>query len=183
MRYRIQGVLHEAMHLGAEAGAALVQGIKSAAKLFPIAVAQEGKYKIETSEHDGDTVLVSVANIAGVDGEKLTLRLSSERAGHRGFTLSALGLHGAALERVHTMLHARSGLVLVAGKSGSGKTTALYTLLDQLEGSRASIVTVEEEIEHQLPYATQTHTRPDAGFTMIAGCARSTPHRPGRAHD
>lgn len=168
VRYRIQGALHEAIHLGAEAGNTLVQGIKSAAKLFPIAVAQEGKYKVEKSEHDGDTILVSVANIPGVDGEKLTLRFSNEHAGQRGFTLSALGLHGTALERVHTMLHARSGLVLIAGQSGSGKTTALYTLLDQLEESRASIVTIEEEIEHQLPYATQTRTRPDAGLTMLA---------------
>ncbi|MGC9602613.1 MAG: ATPase, T2SS/T4P/T4SS family [Minisyncoccia bacterium] len=169
VRYRIQGALHEAMHLGAEAGTALVQSIKSAAKLFPIAVAQEGKYKIAPSEQEGETVLVSVANVPGVDGEKLILRLSNEYAGQRGFTLSALGLHGAELERVHRMLHARSGLVLIAGKSGSGKTTCAYTLLDQLEESRTSIVTIEEEIEHRLPYATQTRTRPETGFTMQAG--------------
>jgi type IV pilus assembly protein PilB len=173
VRYRIQGVLHDAMRLSAEAGAALVRGIKSAAGLFSIAVVQEGKFKIaksgDANGKDNEAVLVSVANLPGVEGERLTLRLSHESAGHQGFTLSALGLHGAELERVHTMLHARSGLVLVAGKSGSGKTTALYTLLDQLHRNHALVVTIEENIEHRLPYATQTRTRPELGLTMLAG--------------
>jgi len=166
IRYRIQGALCDAMRLTSEAGGVLVQDIKSLAKLFPIAVVQEGKFKIENDE----AVAVSVANLPIAGGEKLTMRLSWESSGHKGFTLSALGLHGKGLEQVHAMLHARSGLVLVCGPEGSGKTTTLYTLLDQLQGSRA-IATIEEDIEHRLSHATQTQTqtRPEVGLTMLAG--------------
>jgi type IV pilus assembly protein PilB len=166
VRYRIQGALHDAMRLTAEAGDTLVRSIKSLAKLFPIAVIQEGKFKIE--DENEEAIAVSVANLPGVAGEKITMRLAREHAGQQGFTLTALGLHGKALEQTHAMLHARSGLVLVCGTEGSGKTTTLYTLLDQLEGGRA-IATIEETIEHRLLHATQTQTRPEAGLTMLAG--------------
>lgn len=172
VRYRIGGILHDAMRLTAETGGSLVRGIKSVAKLFPIAAVQEGKFKIETfaGPHGGnEAVLVSVANVPSVEGEKIMLRISQEHAGHQGFTLSALGLHGKGLEQVHRMLSARSGLVLVAGKSGSGKTTTLYTLLDQINGAHVAVATIEDEVEHRLPAVTQTQTRPDLGLTMLAG--------------
>ena len=167
VRYRIGGVLHDAMRLTAEAGASLARGIKHIAKLFPIAVVQEGKFKIE-KEH-GETVVVSVANMPAVDGEKLTMRLAPEYMGSQGFTLSALGLHGKGLEQTHAMLGMHPGLVLVAGKSESGKTTTLYTLLDHIRGAHVAVATIEESIEHRLRTATQTQTRPELGLTMLAG--------------
>ena len=166
VRYRIGGVLHDAMRLTAEAGAGLVGGIKHIAKLFPIAVSQEGKFKIEK---ESEVVLVSVANVPAVGGEKVTMRLAPEYAGSQGFTLSALGLHGRGLEQVHAMLGMHAGLVLVAGKSESGKTTTLYTLLDHIRGAHVAVATIEDEIEYRLPHATQTQTRPELGLTMLAG--------------
>ncbi len=174
VRYRIGGVLHEAMRLSQEAGANVLRGIKEAAKLFPIAVSQEGKFKVE---HDDGVVLVSVANMPAAQGEKLTLRLASEYASgyvsgqehNLGFTLSALGLHGKGLEQVHHMLHARAGLVLVVGKSESGKTTTLYTLLDQIRGAHLALASIEERLEYRLPHVMQTQTRPELGLTLLAG--------------
>lgn len=170
VRYRIGGVLHDAMRLSAEAGSKLLGGVKSLAKLFPIAAVQEGKFIIE---HGGQHVLVSVANVPGVKGEKITMRLArgegSNQEHQQGFTLAALGLHGQALEAVHGMLHRRGGLVLVAGKSESGKTTTLYTLLDQIHAAHAAVSTIEESIEHTLAGVTQTQTRPDLGLGLLSG--------------
>lgn len=170
VRYRIGGVLHEAMRLSAQAGALLTGGLKQLAKLFPMAAAQEGKFKMQK---DDGIVMVSVANVPAVGGEKLTLRLtheySGQHAGAQGFTLSALGLHGTGLEKVHSMLHKRHGLVLVAGKSETGKTTTLYTLLDHIRGSEQAVVTIEEQIEYHVPHATQTQAKPALGLSMLAG--------------
>ena len=96
--------------------------------------------------------------------EKVILRVPHDA--NQGFSLPALGLHGEALDRLHRAL-ARGGLILISGKEKSGKTTLLYTLLDHL-GSRANIVTVEEQIERRVPRATQTRADRSIGLTPAA---------------
>jgi type II secretory ATPase GspE/PulE/Tfp pilus assembly ATPase PilB-like protein len=91
-----------------------------------------------------------------------------EHAPRQGFALESLGLHGNALDGVHTMLHSRSGLVVVAGLAGAGKTTTLYTLLDALGRSDAVVATVEEDMQYTLPHVIQTVVRPELGLTSAA---------------
>ncbi|MDO8518484.1 MAG: ATPase, T2SS/T4P/T4SS family [bacterium] len=174
VRYRINGMLHEAMRLPEEAGAFIVEKIKSLAKLFPVATAvQEGRFKFE---HAGETVAVSVSTlpIAGpfdsAQGkEKVLLRLARERLGQKGFTLHALGFHGESLECLHEALERRSGLVLVCGPAGAGKTTTLYTLLDFLNEPGVALATIEEKIEYRLLHVAQTPVRSDIGLSTLAG--------------
>ena len=167
VRYRIGEALREAMQLPLHLGVQLSERLKTLAKLLPVSsTVQEGRFKFEK---DGEAHIVHVSALPTVNGERLVLRLARESHGAGGFALTSLGLHGATLENVHTLLRARSGLVLVAGPKGGGKTTTLYTLLDQLNHTDLSIATIEEKIEHRFAHLAQTQVRPEAGVTSLVG--------------
>jgi type IV pilus assembly protein PilB len=80
-----------------------------------------------------------------------------------------MGFHGTALERVHEATKATTGIILVTGPTGSGKTTTLYTVLDLLNTPEVNISTIEDPIEYQMPRVNQTQVKPDIGFTFAAG--------------
>jgi len=162
VRYRLGSALHEAMRLPAHIGSALGERLKQLAKLMPTSqTLQEGRFKFEK---DGERYAVHVYALPTIDGERLVLRIAQEHEGHSGFALPSLGLHGEALERVHKFINERAGLLLVAGLEGGGKTTALYTLLDQLPHHALSVATVEKKIEHRVPHVAQTQIKPQLGL-------------------
>jgi type IV pilus assembly protein PilB len=163
VRYRIGRFLREAFELPQTAGVELSSRLKVLAKLLPTSsTLQEGRFKFE-SEGQKHTVHVSAQPTA--KGERLTLRLAREHNGQHGFSLTSLGLHGASLERAHALLNERAGIVVVAGPQRGGKTTTLYTLLDQLPHRELSIASVEDTIEHHFSYIAQTKTRPEVGLS------------------
>lgn len=166
VRYRIQGVLHEAMRLPEEVANYVVGSVKSLARLFPVSTtAQEGSFRIE---HNGNRVGVSVVTTPTNRGERIAMRLSHHATGTVGYSLPALGFWGKGLEAVHDALNASSGAILVAGPSGSGCTTTAYTLLDHFQSDILSVATVEDQIEHTLPRVHQTTARPEIGMTTAA---------------
>lgn len=166
VRYRIEGVLREAMRLPEEASRYIIERIKSLAKLFPVATTvQEGSF---TFTHNGREVGVAVTAVPTARGERLVMRLAHDTQSVTGFSLASLGLHGQALEQVLAALHKQKGVVVVAGMSGSGKTTLLYTMLDHITGIHTAVATVEETVEFRLPRVHQTQTRPDLGLTTPA---------------
>ncbi len=167
VRYRIGAALREAMQLPAHIGSALAEQLKALAKLFPTAASvQEGRFKFEK---DGEMYIVHVSALPTEGGERLILRLARGSQGSNGFALASLGLHGLALENTHSLLNQGSGLLVVAGPEKSGKTTTLYTLLDQLNHQRLSIATIEEKIEHRFAHIAQTTTKPEVGVSTAAG--------------
>lgn len=167
VRYRINGVLREAMRLPEHTSGFIGQRIKALAKLFPVSTtAQEGRFKFE---HQGEVVTVRVSTVPSVAGEKMLLRLAREEYGQKGFTLSSLGLHGTSLEAVHRLLHGGRGLAVVAGPRESGVTTMLYTLLDELNHPGLSVATIEDEVQYILPQVTQTQVRDEVGLDLLAG--------------
>jgi type II secretory ATPase GspE/PulE/Tfp pilus assembly ATPase PilB-like protein len=166
VRYRIEGVLREAMRLPEEASRYIVERIKSLAKLFPVSTtAQEGSFDFE---HEGRKVGVAVTATPTANGERLSMRLAHDTQSVTGFSLTSLGLHGDALEKVHNALQKQKGIIVVAGMDDSGKTTMLYTMLDHVTGVHKSVATVEESVEFRLPRVHQTATRPDLGLTIAA---------------
>ncbi|HYF13346.1 MAG TPA: ATPase, T2SS/T4P/T4SS family [Candidatus Paceibacterota bacterium] len=172
VRYRIGTVLHDAMQLPVHVGETLAGRLKSLAKLLPVSTTlQEGRFKFEHTYSSGENEshLVHVAALPTAQGERIVLRLTPEKAGHTTFALTSLGLHGDALEDVHTLLNFRSGMILVSGERRSGKTTTLYTLLTQLSHENLSIATIEEDIEHHFSHIAQTNTRPELGLDTRAG--------------
>ncbi len=167
VRYRIDGILHDAMSLPKYAASAVVARIKilSNLRIDEKRLPQDGRFRIK--DQSGERVAFRVSILPTYYGEKVVMRLLRENV--RGFTLEALGFHGSGLERVHEATRKKTGLILVTGPTGSGKSTTLYTILDILNTPEVNISTVEDPIEYQMPRVNQTQVRPEIGFTFATG--------------
>src|SRR5574343_2003935 len=126
VRYRIDGLLHDAMVLPKNAEPSITARVKvlSNLKLDEKRLPQDGRFKTMLDEQP---VSFRVSTLPTYYGEKTVIRILREST--HGYTLEALGFHGEGLERIHDGLKQHSGIVLVSGPTGSGKTTTLYTLL------------------------------------------------------
>lgn len=166
VRYRIDGILHDAMTFPRRVASGIIARIKvlSDLRLDEHRLPQDGRFGIET---DGAKISFRVSTIPVFDGEKAVMRLLPEN--NEGFTLEALGFHGTGLDRLHEALKKTVGMVLVTGPTGSGKTTTLYTSIDILNTAKVNIATIEDPIEYRMGRINQTQVRPDIGFTFANG--------------
>lgn len=166
IRYRIDGILHDAMELPKHIAPGVIARIKvlSRLKLDEKRLPQDGRFKIEA---DNERVSFRVSVLPTYYGEKIVMRLLREGGG--GFTLESLGFHGDGLEKIYDATRQKTGMILVTGPTGSGKTTSLYTVLDILNKPEVNISTIEDPIEYQMPRINQTQVRPDIDFTFANG--------------
>ena len=166
VRYRIDGILHDAMVLPKklQQGVAARVKVLSSMRLDEHRLPQDGRFKIETGEYK---ISFRVSLIPVYDGEKIVMRLLREE-GHTT-SLDGLGLRGEALERVFRAIRRPSGMFLVTGPTGSGKTTTLYTAMEILNTPEVNISTVEDPIEYRMPRVNQTQVKPQIGMTFAAG--------------
>ncbi len=166
VRYRIDGILHDAMTLPRAAAAGIVARIKvlSNLKLDEKRLPQDGRFKMETAS---ERVSFRVSILPTFFGEKVVMRLLRETG--EGFTLDVLGLHGENMEHIHRALRQTTGIILVSGPTGSGKTTTLYTMLDILNTPDVNISTIEDPIEYQMKRVNQSQVNPQVGFTFANG--------------
>lgn len=166
VRYRIDGILHDAMVLPKDVAPNITARIKvlSNLKLDEKRLPQDGRFKVESEQ---ERVSFRVSILPTYYGEKTVMRLLRESSA--GFSLEGLGFHGEALERIHYATKQTTGLILTTGPTGSGKTTTLYTVLDILNTPKVNISTVEDPVEYQMPRINQTQIRPEIGFTFSVG--------------
>ena len=165
VRYRIDGVLHDAMTLPKDVAAGIVARIKvlSNLKLDEHRLPQDGRFKIQNDEYK---ISFRVSMLPVFDGEKIVMRLLDETS--KGLTLEKMGLNGQALEAVHREISKPNGMILVTGPTGSGKTTTLYTVMDILNTPEVNISTVEDPVEYRMPRVNQTQINPKVGMTFAA---------------
>ena len=165
VRYRIDGVLHDAMTLPHDVAAGIVARIKvlSNLKLDEHRLPQDGRFKIQNDEYK---ISFRVSMLPVFDGEKIVMRLLDESS--KGLTLEKMGLTGTALEAVHREINKPNGMILVTGPTGSGKTTTLYTVMDILNTPEVNISTVEDPVEYRMPRVNQTQINPKVGMTFAA---------------
>jgi type IV pilus assembly protein PilB len=166
VRYRIDGMLHDAMVLPKNAGASITARIKvlSNLKLDEKRLPQDGRFKVEMND---EKVSFRVSMLPTYYGEKTVMRLLRENV--KGFTLEVLGFHGVGLDRIHEATKLATGMILTTGPTGSGKTTTLYTVLDILNTPDVNISTIEDPVEYQMVRINQTQVKPDIGFTFSSG--------------
>lgn len=166
VRYRIDGILHDAMTLPKKLHSGIIARIKVLAnlKLDEHRLPQDGRFKIETDQYK---ISLRVSILPVYDGEKVVLRLLREDA--QGLTLEVLGLKEKALESVHQNIKKPNGMILVTGPTGSGKTTTLYTVLDIVNEPNVNISTIEDPIEYRMPRINQTQVKPKIGLTFANG--------------
>lgn len=166
VRYRIDGILHDALVLNKNASAGITARIKVLAnlKLDEKRLPQDGRFK---KEQDGEKISFRVSTLPTFFGEKTVMRILKENT--HGFSLETLGFHGEGLERIHNSLTQKTGMILATGPTGSGKTTTLYTMLDILNKPEVNISTVEDPIEYQIPRVNQTQVKPEIGLSFANG--------------
>ncbi len=166
IRYRLDGLLHDAMTLPKTAASGIVARIKvlSNLKLDEKRLPQDGRFKMDV---EGEQVSFRVSTLPIYYGEKIVMRILHE--GASGFTLETLGFHGEALEALHWATKQSTGMILATGPTGSGKTTTLYTMLDILNTPDVNISTIEDPIEYQMPRVNQTQVKSEIGMTFGNG--------------
>jgi len=166
VRYRIDGILHDAMTLPRNTGPSISARIKvlSNLKLDEKRLPQDGRFKIDLNS---EKVSFRVSTLPVYYGEKTVMRLLRETAS--GFTLEVLGFHGEALEQIHKASNLSTGMILTTGPTGSGKTTTLYTLLDILNTPDVNISTIEDPVEYQMNRVNQTQVKSEIGLTFGTG--------------
>jgi type IV pilus assembly protein PilB len=166
VRYRIDGILRDAMTLPKSTAPGIVARIKILAnlKLDEHRIPQDGRFKVETDEYK---YAIRVSILPVYDGEKVVMRLLPENV--KAFTLEELGLRGKALRDVEINLKRPTGMILVTGPTGSGKTTTLYSMISILNTEAVNISTIEDPIEYRIPRVNQTQVNPKVGLTFASG--------------
>ncbi len=166
VRYRIDGMLHDAMVLPKQAGPSVTARIKvlSNLKLDEKRLPQDGRFRVDIAN---ERVSFRVSILPTYYGEKTVMRLLRENI--TSFSLESLNFHGESLERIHEALKKTTGMILTTGPTGSGKTTTLYTMLDILNTPDVNISTIEDPIEYQMARINQTQVKPDIGFSFAQG--------------
>jgi type IV pilus assembly protein PilB len=166
VRFRIDGVLHDAMQPPKKLHAPLVSRIKVMANM-DIAerrVPQDGRISLKIEEK---TIDVRVATLPTAYGEKVTMRLL-HRSG-RLITLEELGFPLLELEKYRRIVKMPYGFILVTGPTGSGKSTTLYATLSAVNSVEKNIITVEDPIEYRLDGLNQVQVNVRAGLTFANG--------------
>ncbi len=165
VRYRIDGILRDAMTLPKQVSLGIVARIKvlSNLKLDEHRLPQDGRFKIETMDYKY-SVRVSILPV--FDGEKIVLRMLAETT--KALTLDQLGLNGEALEKVENNLRKPTGMILITGPTGSGKTTTLYSMMEILNVPGVNISTTEDPVEYRMPRINQTQVNAKIGLTFAS---------------
>jgi len=127
-------------------------------------IPQDGRFNFKTGDKEVD---LRVSTLPTVNGEKVVMRLLREN--RSGFSLEGIGFHGTTLDRIHRATRATTGIILVTGPTGSGKSTSLYTILDIVNTPEVNISTIEDPIEYQMVRVNQSQVKPEIGFTFAAG--------------
>lgn len=166
IRYRIDGILRNAMTLPKNTQSGIIARIKILAnlKVDEHRLPQDGRFKITNKDY---TVSFRVSIIPTFDGEKVVMRLLNEKA--QVLTMKQLGLQPKILEVVENNISKPHGMILVTGPTGSGKTTTLYTILNVLNTPKVNISTIEDPIEYRMPHVNQSQINVKIGFTFASG--------------
>ena len=166
VRYRIDGVLHdvdylpERLQLPIISRLKILSGMDIAEKRRP----QDGKIEMRVANISLD---IRVSSLPVNKGESMVLRFL--RKDSVTYDMNSLDLELDTFKAISKDLRRTAGVVLVTGPTGSGKTTTLYTFLNQLNKRDIKIITLEDPVEYQLPGLNQVHVNPEIGFDFSAG--------------
>ncbi|MDE3129243.1 MAG: Flp pilus assembly complex ATPase component TadA [Gemmatimonadota bacterium] len=162
VRFRIDGVMRQHMHLPMAALNRVVSRIKVLAKM-DIAnrlVAQDGRAKVAI---EGRSYDLRISTVPTRDAEKAVIRVLRPESARK---LEEVGITPRELARLRQLLACRDGIVIVTGPTGSGKTTTLYSAIKEIATGHVNIMTVEDPIEYELPGITQIQVETKRGVTF-----------------
>ena len=166
VRYRIDGRLVEAHRLPKAVQNLVLTRLKimSGLDITEWRLPQDGRFKVRLEEREVD-FRVSVLPIT--NGGKVVLRLLDKA--NLSIGLDHLGFLPESIEQFKAAVKRPYGMILVTGPTGSGKSTTLYSVLNQLNQPTKNLITVEDPVEYQVEGITQIQVNPDVGLTFASG--------------
>jgi type IV pilus assembly protein PilB len=166
IRYRVDGVLKVERILPKQLQSVLTARIKILSNLdiTEYRIPQDGRMKVQLEHH---TVDLRVSAVPTVYGEKMVMRLFV--IGSVLNDIDHLGFNKLNLKRYLSMLESPTGMVLITGPTGSGKSSTLYAGLNKLNSEEVNIVTIEDPVEYQIEGINQIQVNPTVGMTFAAG--------------
>jgi type II secretory ATPase GspE/PulE/Tfp pilus assembly ATPase PilB-like protein len=165
VRYRIDGVLRQVMKIPRQAGLPLISRIKimSSLDIADRLRPQDGRARVAVN---GQPIDLRVSTLPAQLGEKVVIRILDSRATVK--SLDSLGLNPGEGEAIKRLLENHEGIMLVTGPTGSGKTTTLYSCINQIKSEGVNIVTVEDPVEYRMQGIVQVQVQEKAGLTFAA---------------
>lgn len=166
IRIRVDGILREIMKLPKSIEPALISRVKilSNLKIDEHRVPQDGQFQVTVGTHDID-LRISISPV--VWGEQVVIRLLDKDG--KVLKLEDLGFRGMALKNIREGIQKPHGMILSSGPTGSGKSTTLYALLNEIKSDKINIVTLEDPVEYKMDGVNQIQVNPDVGLTFASG--------------
>lgn len=166
VRFRVDGVLHTSLVLPLNVYNGVVARIKilSKLRLDEKRKPQDGSF---STNIDGRKIDFRVSTMPAYYGEKVVMRVLDSEKGVK--PLGELGLSTRNLELVREAIKKPYGLILITGPTGSGKSTTLYSLMNELDKERSNIVSLEDPVEYHMPDVNQSQMKPEIGYTFASG--------------
>jgi type IV pilus assembly protein PilB len=166
IRCRVDGVLREVMKLPKSAEAPFVSRIKilSNLKIDEHRIPQDGQFSVNVQ---GQAIDIRVAISPVVWGEQVVLRLLNKSG--TNLNLEDMGYTGRALRQIRKAIKLPHGMVLTSGPTGSGKTTSMYAMIQEIKNADINIVTLEDPVEYKIDGVNQIQVNPDVGLTFATG--------------
>ncbi len=166
VRYRIDGVLSDVLNIPKENQNAVIVRIKIMSRLdiTTMQTPQDGRFKLKVGSREVD---FRVSILPTTFGQKIVLRVLDK--GSLKVGLGGLGFEEEALNILQGAIKKPFGMVLVTGPTGSGKSTTLYSIINELNTVERNIITVEDPVEYLIDGLTQIQANPDIGLTFAQG--------------
>jgi type IV pilus assembly protein PilB len=166
VRFRIDGFLYESLTLPKPIHPALTSRIKILAEMdiAETRLPQDGNFNVKLEKRGFE---IRVSTFPTIYGENVVLRILDQTSSL--FKLEDLGFSEEVLNHFKQLVRKSSGIILVTGPTGSGKTTTLYALLNMINSKEKNIITIEDPVEYRLALIRQTQINPKAGINFATG--------------
>ncbi|MDB5177330.1 MAG: putative type secretion system protein [Candidatus Saccharibacteria bacterium] len=166
IRCRVDGVLREIMQLPKAIEPALVSRIKilSSLKIDEHRTPQDGQFTVKVANKEVD---LRIAISPVVWGEQIVIRLLDKSGS--SFNIEEMGYAGRALRAIRKGIHRPNGMVITSGPTGSGKSTSLYALVQEIKDDTMNIVTLEDPVEYKMSGVNQIQVNNEVGLSFSTG--------------
>ncbi|MFZ2501005.1 MAG: GspE/PulE family protein [Minisyncoccia bacterium] len=166
IRFRVDGKLYTSIRLPTKVHEAVVARIKILAKLRldEKRKPQDGRFSAIVEKRRID---FRISTFPTEFGEKVVMRILDQSDSTT--TLDSVGFTESDLAKVRDIMKAPYGIVLIAGPTGSGKSTTLFAMLSEVDREKFNVVSLEDPVEYQIPGVAQSQVRPEIGYTFASG--------------
>lgn len=166
VRFRVDGIMYQSLSLPKNVERAVVARIKVLAslKLDERRKPQDGRFSATV---DNRRIDFRVSTFPTYHGEKVVMRILNRNA--EKLTLESLGLNPQNIATLRRAIARPYGLIVISGPTGSGKSTTLYAMLQELERNELNVVSLEDPVEYDVEGVSQSQVRPEIGYTFASG--------------